>query len=512
MKTFTLISSFLLTIILTSWGQNYDDVYYQPSGSTIHYNNDTQNNNINYDGGSTGYNYNYKNQDNNNYGDPNRYDYIDTSDYYTDDQGNTYITNNYYNDDNYDFFYTSRMRRFYNPHQGFGWYSGIYTDPYWYGYNDPWMWGSSIYVGSGFFVGPTWGWSNGWCSTSWATAWAWGRGYNYGWGNGWYGNYGWNTGWSGGWNNGYWNGYNHGYNHGYTNGYWDGYGHGLNDGIWNTPLYNHQYRPRYREGGSQGYAGGGKVVDNPIVGGGKGFDSETSDQNPNASVDDSRNTVGNGPITSNNVGINPIVITPTGKPIIGSTVVDKYTTNPNIIPTSNTGAVKPGNTVGVLPNSTYTNGKNPSTSNPNGTGNVIGQHIGTINRNGNVTTDTKPGKYITVHNSSNPNKTPNSGSNTSVYTKPITPTIKYTNPGNSPTQKPVTVTRQSNHQPSQVPGNKPNYSHPNTTPNNKPNYSQPRNNIPVPSNKPSYSHPKSIPSYNKPISSPSSKQITKFGG
>jgi hypothetical protein len=179
MKNFTLISSLLLASIVTAWGQNYDDVYYQPSGGSTtsqdqYYNDGSQNNNTNYgnDGGSTGYNYN---QYNNNYGDPNRYDYADTSEYYTDGQGNTYITNNYYDDDNYDFFYTSRMRRFYNPHQGFGWYSGIYTDPYWYGYNDPWMWGSSIYVGSGFFVGPTWGWSNGWCSTSWVDSRRWAR-------------------------------------------------------------------------------------------------------------------------------------------------------------------------------------------------------------------------------------------------------------------------------------------------------------------------------------------------
>ena len=32
MKTFTLISSFLLAAVATVWGQNYDDVYYQPSG------------------------------------------------------------------------------------------------------------------------------------------------------------------------------------------------------------------------------------------------------------------------------------------------------------------------------------------------------------------------------------------------------------------------------------------------------------------------------------------------
>jgi len=208
MKTFTLISSLLLATLVTAWGQNYDDVYYQPSGGSNtsqdqYYNNGSQNNNPNPNtntgnnsSGTSGYDYN---QYNNDYGNPNRYDENDT---YTDGQGNTYVTNNYYGNTQHDFYYSSRMRRFYDPYPGFGWYSGVYTDPYWYGYNDPWMWGSSIYVGSGFFMGPSWGMNIGWCSTSWHTAWAWNRGWNYGWGNNWYGGWGgigWGGGWGGGW-------------------------------------------------------------------------------------------------------------------------------------------------------------------------------------------------------------------------------------------------------------------------------------------------------------------------
>ncbi|MFO7721764.1 MAG: hypothetical protein R6V49_00930, partial [Bacteroidales bacterium] len=49
-----------------------------------------------------------------------------TSEYYVDDQGNTYITNNYYGeyndyDDYYDYAYTSRIRRFHSSYYtGFG--------------------------------------------------------------------------------------------------------------------------------------------------------------------------------------------------------------------------------------------------------------------------------------------------------------------------------------------------------------------------------------------------------
>ena len=62
--------------------------------------------------------------------------------------GNTYITNNYYDeDDYYDYYYTSRIRRFHRDlYCGWGYYDPFYTNLYWYDYN-PYNWGVSIYMG-----------------------------------------------------------------------------------------------------------------------------------------------------------------------------------------------------------------------------------------------------------------------------------------------------------------------------------------------------------------------------
>ena len=47
---------------------------------------------------------------------------------YTDDKGNTYVTNNYYNDDDYyDYEYSARLRRYYTPAVGYGYYDPFYT-------------------------------------------------------------------------------------------------------------------------------------------------------------------------------------------------------------------------------------------------------------------------------------------------------------------------------------------------------------------------------------------------
>ena len=59
-----------------------------------------------------------------------------------------YDERNYYSSDNYyDFTYSSRIRRFHSPIMyNYGYYSGFYTDYYWYN-PDPFYWGSSIYSG-----------------------------------------------------------------------------------------------------------------------------------------------------------------------------------------------------------------------------------------------------------------------------------------------------------------------------------------------------------------------------
>ena len=67
------------------------------------------------------------------------------SETYTDENGNTYVTNNYY-DDYYDYEYSSRLRRFHQPNPGYSYYDDYYTNLYNYNY-DPFMWGTSIYMG-----------------------------------------------------------------------------------------------------------------------------------------------------------------------------------------------------------------------------------------------------------------------------------------------------------------------------------------------------------------------------
>ena len=58
---------------------------------------------------------------------------------------------NSYNDNYYDFSYSSRIRRFHRPMMySHGFYSGFYTDYYWYN-PDPFYWGSSIYSGFGWY-------------------------------------------------------------------------------------------------------------------------------------------------------------------------------------------------------------------------------------------------------------------------------------------------------------------------------------------------------------------------
>ena len=123
--------------------------------------------------------------------DENRFDY--QSDGSSASQsGNTYVTNNYYNDDDYyDYAYTARIRRFYRPMWGYGYYDSYYTNSYWYDYN-PYNWGVSIYCGY-----------NWWAPSFWYaptfTYFSWGYNpYNYWWS---YPSYGYYPSYYYGWNN-----------------------------------------------------------------------------------------------------------------------------------------------------------------------------------------------------------------------------------------------------------------------------------------------------------------------
>ncbi|MBT6836448.1 MAG: hypothetical protein HOA61_10410, partial [Bacteroidetes bacterium] len=91
----------------------------------------------------------------------NGYDqYYDTEDseYYQDENGDTYITNNYYDNvdvyDDYDYYdydyaYTKRIRRFHRPYVSFSYYDPFFYDPYWY---NPYYggWNSSFYWNYGY--------------------------------------------------------------------------------------------------------------------------------------------------------------------------------------------------------------------------------------------------------------------------------------------------------------------------------------------------------------------------
>src|SRR5262245_39073468 len=71
-------------------------------------------------------------------------DEANNSNSYRDNEGDTYITNNYYSDyyDDEDYYYSTRLRRFYTPVWGFSYYNYWYTPSYFYGWNS---WNYGIY-------------------------------------------------------------------------------------------------------------------------------------------------------------------------------------------------------------------------------------------------------------------------------------------------------------------------------------------------------------------------------
>jgi len=143
-----------------------------------------------------------------------------------------------------------RIKRFHRPVYGFGYYDDFYTNLYWYDY-DPWVWGTSVYLGYDwwwwdmyggpyFSLGYNWGWGS--------IGWHWGYPfsgwyyyphffYRYPW-SPWYWGYG-------GW--GYWAGYNHGY--------WDGYWFGRYYNSFDRNSY--YYGPRISRNETSGAHGGG---------------------------------------------------------------------------------------------------------------------------------------------------------------------------------------------------------------------------------------------------------------
>jgi hypothetical protein len=124
----------------------------------------------------------------------------------------------YYDDDSYayydneDFYYSTRIKRFYHPYIGFGFYDPIYTS---YAYYDPFGYDYYGYPGSSFYVN-------------------FGVGFNFGIGFGW--------GWP------YYYGYNNWYYPTYTYPYYGG----CNYYPYYPPSYCNAYYPPYYGGGSCG--------------------------------------------------------------------------------------------------------------------------------------------------------------------------------------------------------------------------------------------------------------------
>ncbi len=141
--------------------------------------------------------------------------------------GNTYITNNYYGDyydEPYDYFYSSRIRRFSRPYLGFSYFGSCYTDYRWY---DPYYSGVSIYVSWG---NPGWGWRDPFFYSYRPYSW-----YYRPWYDPYYSSF------YSGYNYGYWNGFNDGFFYGSN--YYSGFnGYGYNSG-YNNYGYSETYTP-----------------------------------------------------------------------------------------------------------------------------------------------------------------------------------------------------------------------------------------------------------------------------
>ena len=216
-----LITAYSCSSTYKAGNNSTDDVYYSsknqppptpPPPSSDNYNT----NDNNYIKNNSG------NNQNDNSGQTQQDDYAPGGDNSTysqssDGKSNTYITNNY-NSDNYDYEYSSRIRRFYNPVYGNNYYDPYYTNSYWYDYN-PSSWGVSIYLGYNWWA-PSSFYYDPFCYGGFSV----GYGYNpysgyqpYGYGGS------------------YYSCYNHGYNHGYWNGYHDGfYGGNTNPYYYNS--------------------------------------------------------------------------------------------------------------------------------------------------------------------------------------------------------------------------------------------------------------------------------------
>lgn len=188
-------------------------------------------------------------------------------------------------DDDYDYYYTTRLYRYYRPNYGVNYYSYWFTPSYYCGYsawnptyyvsyspwyNDSWWrWNrrphTAIVVYDPFYD-PYWSWNFGWNSSYYYNSWnnpyfGYNSCRNYGGFNSW----GWN-GWgynNGGFCGGFYNNYYNNYYNGYNNGYWNGYNNGWNSaygyGGYYDPYYYYHHHRNSSADGTQTPVNNGKV-------------------------------------------------------------------------------------------------------------------------------------------------------------------------------------------------------------------------------------------------------------
>jgi hypothetical protein len=182
-----------------------------------------------------------------------RYDDEENYDDNTASYGSGYDNDDYDYYEDYDYYYTSRVRRFHRPYYGFSYFDPIYADLYYY---DPFINpGMTVLIYDGYSSWNNWNswrrWNrwNSWGSFN--RGWGWGNSWNR-WNDPWYGG-GWNNwggnnyfinnyyGGGGGWNN--WGG--GGWNNWGGNGYYcpPSWGNGYNYTTVNT-VNNTHYGPR----------------------------------------------------------------------------------------------------------------------------------------------------------------------------------------------------------------------------------------------------------------------------
>ncbi|MDE7150239.1 MAG: hypothetical protein K2O01_07535, partial [Bacteroidales bacterium] len=192
---------------------------------------------------------------------------VENAYYYDEETGEYYLYENdtaayeypaFDYDNYYDYEYSSRLKRFHqDDYITDDYYDDYYTNTYWYDQN-PYSYGTSIYLGY-----------NNWVPSFTVYGGGWSLGLSYGYDPFWYRSYRywpsysyWDWGWPGYWGPGYWHGW--GWGSGYWNGYWDGYHDGFwgnhwacNDYFYNSFDKNTYYKQEIRRGHSNAGSGSG---------------------------------------------------------------------------------------------------------------------------------------------------------------------------------------------------------------------------------------------------------------